>query len=86
MGDLESRRKLEDLDLINGAATPLINGEPSRERTVFIRMYLSLLDNRELNTVLNHLTHDKKLIDYVQEQKDEDLVKHLLGMMVSSDS
>ena len=86
MGDLESRRKLDNLDLINGAATPLINGEPSHERTVFIKMYLSLLDNRELNIVLNHLTHDKKLIDYAQEQKDEDLVKHLLGKMVSSDS
>ena len=85
MGDLESRRKLEDQDLINGAATPLINGEPSRERTVFIRMYLSLLDNRELNIVLNHLTHDKKLIDYAQEQKDEDLIGHLLSKMVSAE-
>ena len=87
MGDLESRRKLEDLDLINGAATPLINGEPSRERTVFIRMYLSLLDNRELNMVLNQLIDNKKLIDYAQEQGDKDLFEHLSSnKMVSSDS
>ena len=86
MGNLESRRKLKDLDLINGVATPLINSEPSRERTVFIRMYLSLLDNRELNIVLNQLIHNKKLIDYAQEQEDKDLVEHLSSKMVSSDS
>ena len=86
MGDLESRRKLEDLDLINGVATPLSNSEPSRERTVFIRMYLSLLDNRELNIVLNQLIDNKKLIDYAQEQGDEDLVEHLSSKMVSADS
>ena len=86
MGDLESRRKLEDLDLIDGVVTPLINSEPSRERTVFTRMYLSLLDNRELNIVLNQLIHNKKLIDYVQEQGDEELAEHLSSKIVSSDS
>lgn len=86
MGDLDLRGKLKEIDVIKGVAIPLINSEPSRERTVFIRKYLSLLDNRELNIVLNRPIRDKKLIDFAQEQGDEDLVGHLSSKMTSSDN
>ena len=85
MGDLDLREKLKDADVIKGVAIPLVKSEPSRERAVFIRQYLSLLDNRELNFVLNQPIDNKKLIEYAREQEDKDLVEHLSSKMVTSE-
>ena len=85
MGDLDLREKLKDADVIKGVAIPLVKSEPSRERAVFIRQYLSLLDNRELNFVLNQPIDNKKLIEYAREQEDKDLVEHLSSQMVTSE-